>query len=51
MMTYDKNTLKDRNIFFLETGEVPELIEVSERDIRIVGPKGEIIIPTGFFKG
>ena len=51
MMIYDKNALKDKNIFFFDTGEVPELIEVSERGIRIVGPKGEVIIPKDSLRG
>jgi hypothetical protein len=45
MMVFEREQLKDKNIFFSNTGEVPLRIEVSDREIKVVGSSREVVLP------
>jgi hypothetical protein len=39
MMVFEREQLKDKNIFFSNTRGVPLRIEVSDREIKVIGSK------------
>jgi hypothetical protein len=45
MMVFEREQLKDKNILFSDTREVPLRIEVSDREIKVVGSSKEVILP------
>jgi hypothetical protein len=45
MMVFEREQLKDKNIFFSDTGEVPLRIEVSDREVKVVGSSREVVLP------
>ncbi len=45
MMVFEREQLKDKNIFFSDTREVPLRIEVSDREIRVIGSGREVVLP------
>ena len=45
MMVFEREQLKDKNIFFSDTREVTLRIEVSDREINIVGSSREVVLP------
>jgi hypothetical protein len=45
MMVFEREQLKDKNILFSDTREVPLRIEVSDREIRVVGSSREVVLP------
>jgi len=44
-MVFEREQLKDKNILFSDTREVPLRIEVSDREIRVVGSSREVVLP------
>jgi hypothetical protein len=45
MVVFEREQLKDKNILFSDTREVPLRIEVSDREIKVVGSSREVILP------
>jgi hypothetical protein len=45
MMVFEREQLKDKNILFFDTKEVPLRIEVSDREIKVVGSSREVVLP------
>jgi len=45
MMVFEREQLKDKNILFSDTREVPLRIEVSEREIKVIGSSKEVVLP------
>jgi hypothetical protein len=45
MMVFEREQLKDKNILFFDTKEVPLRIEVSDREIKVVGGRREVVLP------
>jgi hypothetical protein len=45
MVIFEREQLKDKNILFSDTREVPLRIEVSDREIKVVGSSREMILP------
>ncbi|MFZ8861985.1 MAG: pantothenate kinase [Thermocrinis sp.] len=45
MVVFEREQLKDKNILFSDTREVPLRIEVSDREIKVVGSSSEVILP------
>ena len=45
MMVFEREQLKDKNILFSDTREVPLRIEVSDREIKVVGSSREVVLP------
>ena len=45
MMVFEREQLKDKNIFFSDTREVPLRIEVSDREIKVIGSGREVVLP------
>jgi hypothetical protein len=45
MVVFEREQLKDKNILFSDTREVPLRIEVSDREIKVVGSSKEVILP------
>jgi hypothetical protein len=45
MMVFEREQLKDKNILFYDTREVPLRIEVSDREIKVIGSSREVILP------
>jgi hypothetical protein len=45
MMVFEREQLKDKNIFFPDTREVPLRIEVSDREIKVIGSGREVVLP------
>jgi hypothetical protein len=45
MVVFEREQLKDKNILFSDTGEVPLRIEVSDREIKVVGSSREVVLP------
>jgi hypothetical protein len=45
MMVFEREQLKDKNIFFSDTIEVPLRIEVSDREIKVIGSSREVVLP------
>jgi len=45
MMVFEREQLKDKNILFYDTREVPLRIEVSDREIKVVGSSREVVLP------
>jgi hypothetical protein len=45
MMVFEREQLKDKNILFFDTKEVPLRIEVSDREIKVVGGSREVVLP------
>ncbi len=44
MMVFEREQLKDKNILFFDTREVPLRIEVSDREIKVIGSSREVIL-------
>ncbi len=44
-MVFEREQLKDKNIFFSDTREVLLRIEVSDREIKVMGSGREVILP------
>ena len=44
-MVFEREQLKDKNILFYDTREVPLRIEVSDREIKVVGSSREVVLP------
>ena len=44
MIIYEE-ALKDKGIFFFDNKEIPKYIEISDKEIKVVGSNREIIIP------
>jgi hypothetical protein len=42
MVVFEREQLKDKNIFFSDTREVPLRIEVSDREIKVIGSSKEV---------
>jgi hypothetical protein len=47
MVVFEREQLKDKNILFYDTREVPLRIEVSDREIKVVGSSREVVLPKG----
>ena len=45
MMVFEREQLKDKNILFSDTKEMPLRIEVSDREIKVVGSSREVVLP------
>jgi hypothetical protein len=45
MVIFEREQLKDKNILFSDTREVPLRIEVSDREIKVIGSSREVILP------
>jgi hypothetical protein len=45
MMVFEREQLKDKNIFFSDTREVPLRIEVSDREIKVIGSGRKVVLP------
>ncbi len=45
MMVFEREQLKDKNILFYDTREVPLRIEVSDREIKVIGSGREVVLP------
>jgi hypothetical protein len=45
MVVFEREQLKDKNILFSDTREVPLRIEVSDREIKVVGRSREVVLP------
>ena len=45
MMVFEMEQLKDKNIFFPDTREVPLRIEVSDREVKVIGSSREVVLP------
>jgi hypothetical protein len=45
MVVFEREQLKDKNILFSDTREVPLRIEVSDREIKVVGSSKEVVLP------
>ncbi len=45
MMVFEREQLKDKNILFSDTREVPLRIEVSDREIKVIGSSKEVVLP------
>jgi hypothetical protein len=45
MMVFEREQLKDKNILFYNTREVPLRIEVSDREIKVIGSSKEVVLP------
>jgi hypothetical protein len=45
MVVFEREQLKDKNILFYDTREVPLRIEVSDREIKVIGSSREVILP------
>ena len=45
MMVFEREQLKDKNILFFDTKDVPLRIEVSDREIKVVGGSREVVLP------
>ncbi len=44
-MVFEREQLKDKNILFYNTREVPLRIEVSDREIKVIGSSKEVVLP------
>lgn len=44
-MVFEREQLKDKNILFYDTREVPLRIEVSDREIKVIGSSREVVLP------
>jgi hypothetical protein len=51
MMVFEREQLKDKNILFYDTREVPLRIEVSDREIKVVGSSREVVTAKGLPEG
>jgi len=45
MVVFEREQLKDKNILFSDTREVPLRIEVSDREIKVIGSSKEVVLP------
>jgi len=45
MVVFEREQLKDKNIFFSDTREVPLRIEISDREIKVIGSSREVVLP------
>jgi len=45
MVVFEREQLKDKNILFYDTREVPLRIEVSDRGIKVIGSSREVVLP------
>jgi hypothetical protein len=45
MAVFEREQLKDKNILFSDTREVPLRIEVSDREIKVIGSSREVVLP------
>jgi hypothetical protein len=45
MAVFEREQLKDKNILFYDTREVPIRIEVSDREIKVIGSSREVVLP------
>jgi hypothetical protein len=45
MVVFEREQLKDKNILFSDTREVPLRIEISDREIKVVGSSREVVLP------
>jgi len=44
-MVFEREQLKDKNILFSDTREVPLRIEVLDREIKVIGSNREVVLP------
>jgi len=44
-VVFEREQLKDKNILFYDTREVPLRIEVSDREIKVIGSSREVVLP------
>jgi len=44
-MVFEREQLKDKNILFSDTRDVPLRIEVSDREIKVIGSSREVVLP------
>ena len=45
MVAFEREQLKDKNILFYDTREVPLRIEVSDREIKVIGSSRGVVLP------
>jgi hypothetical protein len=45
MVVFEREQLKDKNILFYDTREVPLRIEVSDREIKVISSSREVVLP------
>lgn len=45
MIVFEREKLKDKNIFFSDTREVLLRIKVSDREIKVIGSGREVVLP------
>jgi len=45
MVVFEREQLKDKNILFSDTREVPLRIEVSDREIKVIGSSRGVVLP------
>jgi hypothetical protein len=45
MVVFEREQLKDKNILFSDTREVPLRIEILDREIKVVGSSREVVLP------
>jgi len=45
MIVFEREQFKDKNILFSDTREVPLRIEVSDREIKVIGSSREVVLP------
>jgi hypothetical protein len=45
MVVFEREQLKDKNILFSDIREVPLRIEVSDREIKVIGSGREVVLP------
>jgi hypothetical protein len=45
MVVFEREQLKDKNILFYDTREVPLRIEISDREIKVIGSSREVVLP------
>jgi len=50
-MIIHEEALKDKGIFFFDNKEIPKYIEISDKEIKVVGSNREIIIPKDSLRG
>jgi len=50
MVLYEEQ-LKDKGIFFFDNKEIPKYIEISDKDIKVVGSNKEMVIPKDSLRG
>ncbi|WP_448587483.1 hypothetical protein [Thermocrinis sp.] len=51
MMVYERDQLRDKGVFFFDNREIPNRIEISEQEIKVIGRGKELSIPKNSLRG